>query len=208
MTGETRGERRLAERLPGAAGTSVAAVQAERARQARLVSDGAAGARAAAERIARRWGGRGGRETRGQRARGRGGGRRAQATAGARRRRNDTLAHRGTAIGDDRKRRPRSPALALPGTGPEVQPRVCVPGPLLRPVWVRSFCRGGLGGSARAPNERARRTRTRSSRSRPTRPCRVRSSSRATARQSTHTRSTTRGALTSSPHQQWRACST
>ena len=31
--------------------------QAERARQARLVSDGAAGARAAAERIARGWGG-------------------------------------------------------------------------------------------------------------------------------------------------------
>ena len=34
--------------------------QAERARQARLVSDGAAGARAAAERIARGWGGEGG----------------------------------------------------------------------------------------------------------------------------------------------------
>ena len=44
------------ERQAWAAGTSVEAVQAERARRARLVSDGAAGARAAAGRIARAWG--------------------------------------------------------------------------------------------------------------------------------------------------------
>ena len=44
------------ERQAWAEGTSVTAVQAERARQARLVSDGAAGARAAARRIACEWG--------------------------------------------------------------------------------------------------------------------------------------------------------
>ena len=43
------------ERQAWAAGTSVAEVQAERARRERLVSDGAAGARIVAAHIAREW---------------------------------------------------------------------------------------------------------------------------------------------------------
>ena len=48
------------ERQAWAAGTGVEEVQAERARRAQLVRDGAAGARAAAGRIASAWGSRAG----------------------------------------------------------------------------------------------------------------------------------------------------
>ena len=79
------------ERQAWAAGTSVAAVQAERARQARLVSDGAAGARAAAGRIAREWGSGVGEKN--ERPANAGKGRRETYASdrGARRRRNDSL---------------------------------------------------------------------------------------------------------------------
>ena len=59
-------------------------------------------------------------------------------------RRNDTIARRGTATGCSQLEA--QPSLT-PGKGPEVQPRVHAwvwsPGPLLRPLWVCPFCRGG-----------------------------------------------------------------